>query len=164
MPGRQSPPLASEWPYSAAPLSLRPLLLLPQVSDIDLKAPGRVEALIHRASYRDLRYGIRQLRRNPGFTAVAVLALALGIGVNTAVFTAYKTMVVRSLDASDPGEMLNFALLRTSGTGDFLFSYPDNEAFRDSLHAFRGLIAFRPQRMRFSDAVTNVDESLCLEP
>ena len=59
---------------------------------------------------QDLRYGARMLFRNPGFTAVAVLALAIGIGLNTAVFTAYKAMLARPLDARDPGEMVNLAL------------------------------------------------------
>jgi len=101
---------------------------------------------------QDLRYGARVLYRNVGFTAVAVLALALGIGVNTAVFTAYKAMVARSLDARDPGEMVNLALIRDSGATDFTFSYPDYEAYRDSVHSFSGLIAFRPEHMRLSNA------------
>lgn len=45
--------------------------------------------------FQDIIYGLRTLRRNPGFTAVAIFALGLGIGVNTAVFTAYKAMVAR---------------------------------------------------------------------
>ena len=104
-----------------------------------------VEALI-----QDLRYGSRQLRRHPGFTGAAVFALALGIGVNTAVFTAYKTMIGRRLDARDPGEMVNVALIRDSGASGFTFSYPDYEAYRDSVHAFSGLIAFSSERMRLS--------------
>ncbi len=101
---------------------------------------------------QDFRYGARILYRNAGFTAVAVLALALGIGVNTAVFTAYKAMVARSLDARDPGRMVNLALIRGSGVTDFSFSYPGYEAYRDSMHSFSGLIAFSPEHMRLSDA------------
>ncbi|MGH9692961.1 MAG: hypothetical protein ACRD5Z_02380 [Bryobacteraceae bacterium] len=71
---------------------------------------------------QDLRYGIRVLYRNAGFTAIGVFALALGIGVNTAVFTAYKAMVARPLDARDPGRMVNIALIRDSGATDFTFS------------------------------------------
>lgn len=100
----------------------------------------------------DVRYGIRQLRRNLGFTATAVLALALGIGVNTAVFTAYKAMVDRPLDARDPSEMANLALIRDSGDSSFNFSYPDYEAYRDSVHAFTGLIAITDERLRLSRA------------
>jgi macrolide transport system ATP-binding/permease protein len=101
---------------------------------------------------QDLRYGVRMLYRNIGFSSVAILALALGIGVNTAVFTAYRAMVVRPLDARDPGGMVNFALVRDSGASDFTFSYPDYEAYRDSLHSFSGLIAFRQEHMRLSNA------------
>ena len=65
---------------------------------------------------QDLRYGARTLLRNAGFNAVSIFALALGIGVNTAVFTAYKAFVVRPLDARDPDTMVNVALLQsTSG-------------------------------------------------
>src|SRR5581483_9511637 len=102
--------------------------------------------------FQDVRYGVRQLRRNLGFTASAVVALALGLGVNTAVFTGYKAMVDRQLDARDPGEMMNLALIRGSGDSSFTFSYPDYEAYRDSVHAFTGLIAFSSESMRISQA------------
>lgn len=109
---------------------------------------------------QDLRYGARMLVRNPGFTAVAVLALALGIGVNTAVFTAYKAMVTRPLEAHDPSKMVNLALIHQLGAhsgpqasaADFHFSYPDYEAYRDSVRSFSGLVAFRLEQMRLSDA------------
>src|ERR1700685_3723202 len=101
---------------------------------------------------QDLRYGARMLYRNAGFSTVAVLALGLGIGVNTAVFTAYKAMVARSLDARDPGAMVNLARVPDSGAADYTFSYPDYEAYRDSLHSFSGLIAFSFEHMRLSSA------------
>jgi hypothetical protein len=100
---------------------------------------------------QDLRYGIRMLRRNAGFTAATVFALALGIGVNTAVFTAYKAFVTRSLDARNSGEVVNIALTRDSGASDFTFSYPDYEAYRDSVHSFSGLIAYSPEHMTLSN-------------
>jgi hypothetical protein len=106
-----------------------------------------LETMLH-----DLQYGARMLYRNIGFTAVAVLALALGIGVNTAVFTAYKAMIARSLDARDPGEMVNLALIRDLDAIDFTFSYPDYAAYRDSAHSFSGLIAFSPEQMTLSNA------------
>ncbi|HLJ46140.1 MAG TPA: ABC transporter permease [Bryobacteraceae bacterium] len=101
---------------------------------------------------QDLRYGARTLWRNRGFTAVAVLALALGIGVNTAVFTAYKSMVARPLDARNPSEMVNIALARQSGSSDFTFSNPDYEAVRDSVHSLSGVGAFAPERMTLTNA------------
>ncbi len=100
--------------------------------------------------FQDLRYAVRMLRRNLGFTVVAVLALGLGIGVNTAVLTAYKTMVARQVQARDPGEIVNLTLLRDSGAADYTFSYPDYEAYRDSLDSFSGLIATNREQMRLS--------------
>ncbi len=115
--------------------------------------------------FQDLRYAARMLCRNLGFTSVAVLALALGIGVNTAVFTAYKAFFARQLDARDPGTMVNLALIRDSRAG-FTFSYPDYEAYRDSAHSFSGLIAMKLEQMRLSAAGgvatqrTSVSESM----
>src|SRR5579884_1066713 len=100
---------------------------------------------------QDLRYAFRMLCRDARYAIVAAMALALGIGVNTAVFTAYKASVARPLDARNPRQMVNFALARESGVMDSSFSYADYEAYRDSAHAFSGLIAFAPARMRVSD-------------
>ena len=52
--------------------------------------------------WQDLRYGMRMLRKNPGFTTVAILTLALGIGVNTAIFTAFDALVLRPRQVKDP--------------------------------------------------------------
>lgn len=104
---------------------------------------------------KDLRYGLRQLRCNPGFTAVAVIALALGIGVNTAIFTVYKAVILRPVEARDPGRIVNIALVHSSGNANFLFSYPDYVAYRESLHSLEGLIAFKAEHLRFSVAGAN---------
>jgi predicted permease len=116
--------------------------------------------ILPEALLQDLRYGARMLYRNIGFTAVAVLALALGIGVNTTVFTAYKAMVARPLDARDPATMVNLALTREAGSvADFSVSYPDYEAYRDSVHSFSGLITFNPERLTLSNAGSIVSHS-----
>src|ERR1017187_113029 len=99
----------------------------------------------------DLQYASRVLIRNPGTTLVTVLALALGIGVSTAVFTGFKAVVARSLDATAPSEMVNLALKRDSGAPQSSFSYRDYEALRDSLRCFNGLIAYRPAQLIYSE-------------
>lgn len=116
------------------------------------------ETILH-----DLKYGIRALSRNPWSSAVTILSLALGIGVNTAVFTAHKAFVDRPLDARNPGEMVNMALLRDSGSAEYAFSYPDYEAYRESVRGFSGLIAFRPARVTLSNAGGIVDQRTSYE-
>ena len=65
-------------------------------------------------------------------------------------FTAYKAMVVRPLNASAPAELVNLALARDLGAVSDIFSYPDYEALRNSLHSFSGLIAYRPAHVTLS--------------
>jgi FtsX-like permease family len=101
---------------------------------------------------QDLRYGVRALRRSPRFTLVSILALALGIGVNTVVFTAYKALVARPIDARDPSTLVNIAQRLQSGETMARFSYPDFEAYRDGLRSFSGVIAFSIEQLTLSDA------------
>lgn len=100
---------------------------------------------------QDVRYGLRLLRRNPGSTLLAVAALATGIGINTAVYTGYKAMVARPLDAHDPSTMVNLALRRSTGGARWSFSYPDYETLRASLGSLSGLIAYRPTQFTFAE-------------
>jgi predicted permease len=99
-------------------------------------------ALLPQTIWQDLRYGARTLWRNAWFTMVSVFAMALGIGVNTATFTAYKAFFKRPLDAHDSGQMVNIALKQRSSSSLPDFSYSDYETYRDHIRSFNGLIAW----------------------
>ncbi len=87
---------------------------------------------------RDLRYGMRMLRRTPVFTAAAILTLALGIGANTTVFTFVENILLRSLPARDPQQLVSL------NWGEMVnISYPNYIDFRDRNTAFSSLIASR---------------------
>ncbi len=90
---------------------------------------------------QDLRFGIRVLAKHPSFTFMAVLALSLGIGVNTATFTIYKAAVLRQIEGADPDRIVNLNFITQSGDMDPMFSYPDYQAYRDHTHSLSALIA-----------------------
>ena len=91
--------------------------------------------------WQDVRFAARMLAKHGGFTGVAIFALGLGIGVNTAVFTVYKSFLLRPLDASDTRQMVNVDRTDYQGKYDANFSFADYEAYRDHNHVFSGLIA-----------------------
>jgi macrolide transport system ATP-binding/permease protein len=85
-------------------------------------------------------------------TGVSILALALGIAVNTVFFTAYKAFITRPLDARDPASLVNISLRLQSGETEARFSYPDFGAWRDGLRSLSGVIAFSIEQLTLSDA------------
>lgn len=100
---------------------------------------------------QDVRYALRNLRRNPAFTAVAVLALATGIGANAAVFTIVDGVLLRPLPYARPHELVvMFEKMPGAPVPKFDFSAPDFEFARGAVHAFSGMFAFRNQRLELS--------------
>ena len=71
----------------------------------------------------DLKFAFRQLLKDPAFTTVAVLTLALGIGANTAIFSVINTLLLRSLPVKNPGELVSFATVGRA-RASYNFSFP----------------------------------------
>lgn len=86
----------------------------------------------------DVRYAARTLTKNPGFTAVAALTLALGIGANTSIFSFINAMVIRTLPVASPSELFLLSPF-DSHQGSLGFSYPLYEAVRDENRTLAGI-------------------------
>jgi predicted permease len=100
---------------------------------------------------QDCRYALRLLRKNPGFTLVAVLTLALGIGGNTAVFSVMNSVLLRNLPLPHPEQLMFLRLpndqppgAMNTGNGDTSFSEPVFEEIRKEHGAFSDLMAYVP--------------------
>jgi predicted permease len=89
-----------------------------------------------------LRYALRQLRKNPGFTAVAVLMLALGIGANTAVFGVINAFMIRPLPGKDNSTLLSIATRRGNSPDLRSVSYPDYVDYRAHADAFSDMSTY----------------------
>jgi putative ABC transport system permease protein len=101
--------------------------------------------------WQDLRYGLRQLRRNPGFTAVAVLTLALGIGATTAIFSVVNAVLLRSLPFRNPSRLIALHEgIPKIGFPRMGFSPPDLIVFERSQKSFSAVGAFRNERVDIS--------------
>lgn len=96
---------------------------------------------------QDFRYALRQLLKNPGFTSVAVLTLALGVGANTSIFTVVNGLLLKMLPVREPQRLVvvgdpTAAYSRSSGTPRTdIFSYPLYKELRDRNAVFSGLCA-----------------------
>ena len=97
---------------------------------------------------QDIRYALRMMRRSPGFTAVAILSLALGIGANTAIFSLIDTLMLRPLPVRDPNQLVE-PLSKYPDPAEPLYNgygWKHFVRFRDSNHVFSDLIGVSPSR------------------
>jgi predicted permease len=108
------------------------------------------------APWKDVKYGARLMRLNPGFAAVAILSLALGIGANTAIFQLVDAIRLRTLPVKDPQELAVVRIAdRSWASGNFSSRYSaltnlQWEQIRDNLQAFSSIFAWSPQRLNLS--------------
>jgi putative ABC transport system permease protein len=92
---------------------------------------------------QDFRYALRQLRKSPGFTAVAVLTLALGLGANSAIFSVIDAVLLRPLPFRAPSRLVIVKPTEPGRRDDIGVSYPTFLDWRAQNHAFEGLSVFR---------------------
>jgi putative ABC transport system permease protein len=136
----------------------------------DMRGLNFIESII-----QDLRYGLRQLRRSPGFTAVAVITLALGIGANTAIFSVVDAVLIRPLPYADPARLVWISDYVPSMHGT-LVTDPDYTVWRSKNKVFSQLAAYgggadynltgegRPQRVEGWAVTANFLPTLGIQP
>ena len=119
---------------------------------------------------QDTRYALRMLRKNPGFTAVAVLTLALGIGANTAIFSVVYAVLLKPLPYTNPDQLFTaFQANTQQGIAETGCSYPNFEEWRAQNHVFSelaGIVAHqltldRPRRAFRCKHVRSNSGALC---
>jgi len=94
---------------------------------------------------QDFRYGLRMLRKNPGFTAVAIITLALAIGANTAIFSVVYPVLLRPLPFRDADQLVTIGESRHQvGCCSYLASYPDFLDWKRTAKSFQSLAGYAP--------------------
>ena len=96
----------------------------------------------------DLRYALRQLVKHPGFTAVVVLTLALGIGANSAIFSVVNGVLLRPLPYQQPDRLVYiYSQFPTLGFDEFWVSPPEYRDLQERAHSFESIGAWRTARV-----------------
>jgi predicted permease len=109
----------------------------------DLKIGNWKLELMMDSLLKDIRYGVRSLLKRPGFTAIAAITLALGIGANTTIFSVVNGILLRPLPGiSRPDRLIDVHATEPNGSSFHSFSYPDYEYYREHNQVFDGLMAY----------------------
>jgi putative ABC transport system permease protein len=111
-----------------------------------------------RILWQDLRYGVRALRKKPAFTLVAISTLALGIGVNAALFSVFNAFVLKPLPLKDPDKLVSFEGTTAQGERRRLFSYRDYLDYRDQTRTLSNVVAWNKVRATLGDAPPSQDD------
>jgi putative ABC transport system permease protein len=125
---------------------------------------------------KDIRYGFRMLVARPGFTAVAALALALGVGANSVVFSVVNTVLLHPLPFPDADRLVAvWGVNERVNSTHYVFSYPNYKDLRDQTEAFESAAAYdsvaalltggdEPERLRGIDATADIFPMLGVAP
>ena len=113
---------------------------------------------------QDLRFALRGLRKNPAFNAVIILTLALGIGLNTALFTVFDAFVLKPLPLKDSSMLVNLEGRNKDGERQRLFSYLDYLDYRQQNAVFSDLIAWNKVSATLGEAPPQDADDFTLAP
>ncbi|HJS99373.1 MAG TPA: ABC transporter permease [Terriglobales bacterium] len=125
---------------------------------------------------QDVRYGLRMLRKSPGFTAVALVVLTIGIGANVAIFSVVNTVLLRPLPYRDPGRLVMlWESLPGIGYGQVGTASGEYLDYRDRNRVFSGIAGYkndtanltgsgRPERIHITEATANLFSVLGVQP
>src|ERR1700730_5134504 len=93
--------------------------------------------------WRDIQYAFRTLTKNPGFAFIGIVTLALGMAVNTTLFSVINGILLRPLPVPHPEQITVLSLQQSGLPGNYRFSYPDYEDLRDQADSFSDILGYR---------------------
>jgi putative ABC transport system permease protein len=107
---------------------------------------------------KDLRFGVRTLIKNPGFSVIAILVIALGVGANTAIFSIVNAVLLQPLPFPDPDGLVLFRELMPNTNGRMSISFPSFLDWRSQAQGFEGMAGYRA----YARTLTGIDPPLRL--